>query len=89
MTFKELITEKLKELDQIIKQKDFEVYGFGRGGPYGQYLELAEPDNLKWQESVCFYDLRALAQNYVATKGRETERTVFFRKSIQDFLASP
>jgi hypothetical protein len=87
--FKALYSELL-----VFKSKtDFKKFGFGAGGPYNKWLKNVEnlkanPDSkLLLKKGVVAGELEQLGFEYVSSKGKETETTIFFNKAFSDAIS--
>ena len=87
--FKTLYNELLTFKDKA----DFKEFGFGAGGPYNKWLKNVEklksnPDSkLLLKKGVVAGELEQLGFEYVSSKGKETETTIFFNKAFSDAIS--
>lgn len=89
--FKEFQT-LYSELLAFKDKDDFKAYGFGKGGPYNEWLGKVEslkknPDaKLLLSKGVVAGELEQLGLAYATSKGQETESTSFFNKTFSDAI---
>lgn len=93
----EKIFEKFKslynELQNFKGNADFIEFGFGAGGPYSKWLKNIEkfkntPDSkLLLKKGVVAGELEQLGFEYVSSKGKETEVTIFFNKTFKEAIS--
>ncbi len=94
----EKVFEEFKSLySELLEFKGtnrFQQYGFATGGPYNHWLKKVQ--NLKndpnskslIKRGFVAGELETLGLSYVASKGRETEVTIFFNKIFSEAINS-
>ncbi|KAF5434820.1 hypothetical protein C5S36_04315 [Candidatus Methanophagaceae archaeon] len=88
--FKTLYNELLGFKDK----SDFKTYGFGKGGPYHEWLTKVEtlksnPDaKLLLQKDVIAGELEQLGLAYASSRGEETEVTKSFNKIFSEAISA-
>ncbi len=83
-----------QELKNFKDNNDFKKYGFATGGPY--HIWLKKVRNLKSnpnsksliKRGFVVGELEALGLEYVASKGKETEVTIFFNKIFKEAIST-
>ena len=82
------------ELLEFKDKSDFKTYGFGKGGPYHEWLTkvhtLKENPNiqLSLKQGVTVAELEQLGLAYVSSKGDETEAIEILNKSVSEAITS-
>jgi hypothetical protein len=80
------------ELLETKGEPGFKKFGFGKGGPYTEWLERVEKleqspeSNLLLQKGVLFGELKQLGLEYVSSGGKETEVTKTFNKIFSEAI---
>ncbi|MFD2586139.1 hypothetical protein ACFSQJ_04315 [Croceitalea marina] len=83
-----------KELKSFKDNNGFKKYGFATGGPYHIWLKkvrnLKSNPNSKLliKRGFVVGELEALGLEYVTSKGRETEITIFFNKIFIEAISA-
>ena len=87
--FKALYTELLNFKDK----NDFQIFGFGEGGPYNSWLKSVEElknntdSKILLKKGVLIEELEQLGLAYVVSKGKETEVTKNFNRIFTDAIS--
>lgn len=94
----EKIFEEFKSLyNELLEFKgsdDFKKYGFAIGGPYNYWLKKIQTlkndpnSKLLLRRGFVAGELETLGLSYVASKGRETDVTIFFNKIFSEAIKS-
>lgn len=89
--FLTIFSTKYEELNNFKSKPDFIEYGFEIGGPYNNWLTEVqhcrdEYDSflLNANTGFLFGDLEMLGLEYVSSKGKETDYSIFITKTIEE-----
>lgn len=83
-----------QELKSFKDDNDFKKYGFATGGPYHIWLKkvqslMKNPNSkLLIKKGFVVGELETLGLEYVISKGRETEVTIFFNKIFSEAVST-